>query len=149
VVHDLFFLYQVYGIITINMELDPHALHEIVQRIDKQMRCPQCGKDVPVDIPSVRVSGEDFLLLQLKCATCDAYIVLHAAISGAETIGISQKEGEVHNASSRLHLNKEELGMLRSAMKESGGSFESVFKKYGKKEKGSGSGSGSGSGVAS
>ena len=112
------------------MELDPHTLQQIIQRIYQQMRCPQCGKRVPVDFPSVRVAGDDFLLLQLKCDTCDAYIVLHASLQGAENL-VGRKKDATVNASSALHLKEGELDMLNEALKQSGGSFQKLFQKYG------------------
>src|SRR3989338_2775346 len=53
------------------MELDPHTLQLIIDRIEQQMRCPQCGKRIPVNMTSVRLAGDDFMLLQLECETCD------------------------------------------------------------------------------
>jgi hypothetical protein len=60
------------------MELDPHTLQQIIQRIYQQMRCPQCGKRIPVDFTSVRLAGDDFMLLQLKyeAAFCDGDPIL-------------------------------------------------------------------------
>jgi hypothetical protein len=115
------------------MELDPHALHEIVRRIDRQMRCPQCGKQVPVDFSSVRVTGDDFLLLQLKCVTCDAFIVLHAALGNAEVFNAGLLNEKRLNISSTLHLKEDEIALLQDAIRQNGGSFQQVFKKYGKK----------------
>lgn len=115
------------------MNLDPHSLSQIIQRIYQQMRCPQCGKRVPVDFASVRIVGDDFLLLQLKCDTCDAYIVLHASLQGAEhlTAAKTEKAESLMNASSTLSLSEGEIGMLRQALGESEGSFEKLFEKYG------------------
>jgi hypothetical protein len=115
------------------MELDPHTLQQIIARIEQQMRCPQCGKRVPIDFTSVRVAADDFMLLQLKCDVCDAYIVLHAALKGSENLGVQpEEEGNLlNNASSSLHLKEAEVEQLREALKRSGGSFEELFKKYG------------------
>src|SRR3990167_2108760 len=115
------------------MEIDPHALHQIVQRIDQQMRCPQCGKRVTVDLAAVKVMGENFLLLELKCRTCNAYIVLHAALSGVDHMVQKEVSEAGCNASSQLHLSEQELSLLQQALKDSGGSFEQLFQKYGKK----------------
>ncbi len=114
------------------MDLDPHTLQQIIQRIYQQMRCPQCSKRVPVDFSSVRLAADDFLLLQLKCDTCDAYIVLHASLQGAEHLqsGASEKSGMV-NASSALHLSEDEITQLRQALDECDGSFETLFSTYG------------------
>jgi len=114
------------------MEIDPHALHQIVQRIDQQMRCPQCGKRVTVDLAAVKVMGDNFLLLELKCRTCNAYIVLHASLAGAEHIVQKGASQSGYNASSQLHLSEQELSLLQQALKDSGGSFEQLFQKYGK-----------------
>jgi hypothetical protein len=111
------------------MELDPHSLQQIIQRIYQQMRCPQCGKRVPVDFASVRIAADDFMLLQLRCETCDAYIVLHAALKGGAAPATG-KDTTV-NQSSVLHLKEGEVGELRQALEASGGSFESLFKQYG------------------
>ena len=66
------------------MDWDPHTLHLIMQKIRQQMRCPQCGGKVPVELASVRMTGDDFLLMQLRCEGCDAYIVLHASLQGLQ-----------------------------------------------------------------
>ncbi len=115
-----------------SMDLDPHTLQQIIQRIYQQMRCPQCSKRVPVDFSSVRLAADDFLLLQLKCDTCDAYIVLHASLQGADKIQTpaTKKVGMV-NASSALHLNEDEITQLREALDQCSGSFEKLFNKYG------------------
>ncbi len=118
------------------MELDPHTLQQIIRRIQQQMRCPQCGKKVPVDFTSVRLAGDDFLLLQLKCETCDAFIVLHAALQGVESVHEGAEQDLLSNASSSLQLNEGELNMLREGLTQSGGSFEQLFKKYGGEDKG-------------
>jgi hypothetical protein len=117
------------------MDLDPHTLQQIIQRIYQQMRCPQCGKRVPVDFTSVRMAGDDFMLLQLKCETCDAYIVLHASLQGAEQLGVQATKDTTVNASSSLNLKENEVQMLGEALKQAGGSFEKLFQKYGKKGK--------------
>lgn len=114
------------------MHLDPHTLSLIIQRIERQMRCPQCGKRVPVSFAAVRIVGDDFLLLQLKCDTCDAFIVLHAALQGSDILKNNEVEVDgVKNASSTLTMSEDEVKMLRDALSQSGGSFEEVFKKYG------------------
>ena len=113
------------------MELDPHTLQLIIDRIEQQMRCPQCGKRIPVNMTSVRLAGDDFMLLQLECETCDAFIVLHASLQGAEYLQPkSDKDGMV-NASSALNLKEDEVKMLQKALEQSGGSFEELFKKFG------------------
>lgn len=115
------------------MQLDPHTLAQIIQRIERQMRCPQCGKRVPVDFASVRIVGDDFLLLQLKCETCDAFIVLHASLQGTVVPAPTNAEDAevMQNASSTLSMSEDEIKMLQEALSQSGGSFEQLFKKYG------------------
>ncbi len=109
------------------MELDPHTLQQIIRRIEQQMRCPQCGKKVPIDFASVRVAGDNFLILQLRCETCDAFIVLHATLQGAAT---AKTDDKMVNASSTLHLKEDEIAQLHKGLEQSGGSFEALFKKY-------------------
>ena len=114
------------------MELDPHTLQQILQRIYQQMRCPQCGNRVPVDFSSVRVVAAGSLLLQLKCEDCNAFIVLHASIQGMPKVGPQEEQSRIVNASSTLQLSGDEMGMLHQALQESEGSFEKLFEKYGK-----------------
>jgi hypothetical protein len=114
------------------MEFDPHTLQQIIQRIYQQMRCPQCGKRVPVDFTSVRMAADDFMLLQLKCETCDAYIVLHASLQGAEKmLPAATEDDKMVNASSALHLKEGEVETLRGALAQCNGSFEQLFKRFG------------------
>lgn len=114
------------------MELDPHTLQKIIDRIKQQMRCPQCGKRVPIDFSSVRVVSEDAMLLQLKCDSCNAFIVLHASLQGVEHVKQELEEGEeIVNASSTMQMSKEELSMLGAALEKTDGSFEKLFKEYG------------------
>lgn len=111
------------------MDLDPHTLQQILDRIKQQMRCPQCGKNVPVDFASVRVVSEDAMLLQLKCDSCNAFIVLHASLQGVENIAPVEEveeEGTV-NVSSTMQISKEELAVLNKALEGSGGSFKKLF----------------------
>ena len=117
------------------MELDPHTLQQILQRIYQQMRCPQCGNRVPVDFSSVRVAAAGSLLLQLKCEDCNAFIVLHASIQGVAKFGPEVEQGSLTNASSTLELSGQEMDMLSQALQESDGSFEKLFAKYGAAEK--------------
>jgi len=118
------------------MELDPHTLQQILLRIQQQMRCPQCGNQVPVDFASVRVVADESLLLQLKCDACNAYIVLHASLQGAEHLGVKKKQEDdaLVNASSTLQLSNKEVNMLEKALGEFDGSFEKLFEQYGAKE---------------
>ena len=114
------------------MELDPHTLQQILLRIRNQMRCPQCGKQVPVDFGAVRVVSDNAMLLQLKCDTCNAYIVLHASLQGIEKLGAPTIEADARqNVSSSLKLSDHEVKMLHQALDQSDGSFEQLFKKFG------------------
>ncbi len=114
------------------MEMDPHTLQQIIQRIYQQMRCPQCGKRIPVDFASLKMAGDDFMLMQLKCDTCDAYIVLHAALQGTQKAAPAVKNDDVLvNASSTLYLKDGEVAALREALSQAGGSFEALFKQHG------------------
>jgi hypothetical protein len=113
------------------MEFDPHTLQQIIQRIYQQMRCPQCGKRIPVDFASVRVAADDFLLLQLKCGTCDAYIVLRAAMHAPDPALARARRDLMVNESSALGLKENEVTALRSGLEECGGSFDELFKRYG------------------
>jgi hypothetical protein len=112
------------------MQIDPHTIQQILLRIEQQMRCPQCGKRVPVQFSSVRIAGDDFLILQLKCETCDAYIVLHATLQGTHTLGVNTDEERMQNASTSLDMSRKEISMLREALTQSGGNFATLFEKF-------------------
>lgn len=110
------------------MEITPHSLHLILSRIREQMRCPQCGSPVSVDFPSVKLAGDDFMLLQLKCHSCSSFIVLHVNIRAEIAKEPSAQLGR-YNASSSLSLTGEEMQTLKDALSQSGGSFEKMFAK--------------------
>ncbi len=113
------------------MQFNPHSLHQILVRIREQMRCPQCGTRVHVDFPSVKLVGNDFVLLQLKCETCSAFIVLHVNVAERNKGEVPAEVNEAigaKNASSMLMLDESEMKTLRGALEKSGGSFEKLFK---------------------
>lgn len=111
------------------MDFDPHTLHQIIQRIQQQMRCPQCGEKVPVDFGSVKLTGDDFILLQLKCHACDAYVVLHASLQEAAKDMVKKEEEKPDgvNASSVLCMKEKDVEAVRISLKKVGGSFNSLF----------------------
>ncbi|MBU0767228.1 hypothetical protein KKF55_05655 [Patescibacteria group bacterium] len=113
------------------MEIDPHTLQKILQRIYQQMRCPQCGSRVPVDFSAVRVVANNAMLLQLQCSGCSAFIVLHASLGSDDVALELESEKSTANISSTLNLATDEAKILNKALEESGGSFEKLFKKYG------------------
>ncbi|MCF7844357.1 MAG: hypothetical protein K9M03_00830 [Kiritimatiellales bacterium] len=113
------------------MEIDPHTLQKILQRIYQQMRCPQCGSRVPVDFSAVRVVANNAMLLQLQCDSCSAFIVLHASLGADDVVAELESEKSTSNISSTLNLATDEAKMLNRALEESDGSFEKLFEKYG------------------
>lgn len=110
------------------MEHNPHSLNQILIRIREQMRCPQCGTPVAVDFPSVKLASEEFVLLQLKCESCSAFIVLHVNMANARQSLLLDHDGQ-RNASSSLCLDENEMRTLTSALKDADGSFEKLFNK--------------------
>ncbi|MDD3896839.1 MAG: hypothetical protein PHU04_03285 [Candidatus Peribacteraceae bacterium] len=111
------------------MEMDPHTLQQILEKIHQQMRCPQCGKKVPVNLEAIKVISEEAMLLQLKCEGCNAYIVLQASLAGVEQVSAPPYEGnEFANASSTL-TDEKSIELLRKAVESSGGSFTKMFRK--------------------
>ena len=117
------------------MEMDPHTLQQILEKIYQQMRCPQCGKKVPIDFNAIKVVSEEVMLLQLKCEACNAYIVLQASTQGIEQLSAPPyKENEFANASTGLETSKEDLAQINAALKKIDGSFEEYFDKEEKKE---------------
>ncbi len=110
------------------MEFDPHTIHHILQRIRQQMRCPQCGEKVPVEMASVRITGDDFLIMQLKCEACDAYIVLHASLQGIKNLSSPAAEKDAFkNASSAIKGTEFDVEDLQRAIERAAGSFDQLF----------------------
>ena len=113
------------------MEIDPHTLQQILQRIHQQMRCPQCGKRVPVDFSSVQVVASEALLLQIKCETCNAYIVLHASLQGGEQLksDIEPKDFTdfTANVSSSFEESQKDVARVREALEKADGSFKELL----------------------
>jgi hypothetical protein len=110
------------------MEFDPHTLQQILHRIYQQMRCPQCGKKVPVDLGSIQVVSEEAMLLQLRCEDCNAYIVLQASLQGIDALTAPPYEAnETANASSDLQINRGDLETVRHTLSDVNGSFKDFF----------------------
>jgi len=110
------------------MEFDPHTIHHILQRIRQQMRCPQCGEKVPVEMGSVRITGDDFLIMQLKCEACDAYVVLHASLQGIKNVSSPGAERDaLKNASSSIRGDDAEVTFIQRALEHAAGSFDQLF----------------------
>lgn len=110
------------------MEFDPHTIHHILQRIRQQMRCPQCGEKVPVEMGSVRITGDEFLIMQLKCEACDAYVVLHASLQGIKSVASPAAEKDsLKNASSAIRGSEAEIEFIERALEKASGSFDHLF----------------------
>lgn len=117
------------------MDFNPHSLHQILTRIREQMRCPQCGTRVPVDFPAIKIAGDSFMLLQLKCESCTAFIVLHVNLAEqAQAQELTDEQNALLNASSTLTLSEDEMKTLRSALGAYDGSFQNLFKEFGAKK---------------
>ncbi|MDD5055205.1 MAG: hypothetical protein PHZ00_02960 [Candidatus Peribacteraceae bacterium] len=114
------------------MDVNPHSLHVILSRIREQVRCPQCGTKVPVDFPAVKVAEENIMLLQLKCESCGAFIVLQVNVTDQEVaVAGVVKRDHLLNVSSTVSLTEVEMHTLRSALERYEGSFERLFKDIG------------------
>ncbi len=116
------------------MDFNPHSLHQILTRIREQMRCPQCGTRVDVDFPSIKLASDNFMLLQLKCESCTAFIVLHVNLAEQAVTNLSDEETSLLNASSTLSLSEDDMHTLRSALGAYDGSFQNLFKEFGEKK---------------
>lgn len=108
------------------MEVDPHSLNAILKRIEQQVRCPQCTKNVTIGIPSVRMTGDDFILIQLQCSSCQAFIVLHATFKGPAGIFPKERQGVI-NVSSALCGKEQDVAALRNALKKAQGNLSTLF----------------------
>jgi hypothetical protein len=108
------------------MDLTPHALNSILETVRDQVRCPQCGSHIPVDFHSVKVTGDDFMLLEIKCGSCTSFMVLQintkiGALADAASVP------SFANASSSLTLTEADLSSLKKAIADGEGNFEKLF----------------------
>jgi len=108
------------------VDLDPHTLQQILEKVRQQLRCPQCGKKVPIKFSSLKFVGDRFVVFQIKCDTCDAFIMLHATVAGM-SVPETGPDG-AKNLSSSLNLDPKEMVVLRKAISQSDGSFSAIFK---------------------
>lgn len=120
------------------MEIDPHTIQQILTKVREQLRCPQCRKKVEVDIESLKVLGDNFAVMQIKCDTCDAYIMLHATLSGEiavtaddalaeEALAELETPANAKNVSTNLLMDENDLKKLRGSLKKANGSFMTLF----------------------
>ncbi len=112
----------------VQMNLDPHTLKQILERIHSQMRCPQCSRQVDVNLSDIKVVSDGAMLLELKCEDCNAYVVLQASLKGIEdALGQPYDEDETANKSTTLGIGKDDLKQIKMSLENAGGSFESLF----------------------
>lgn len=111
------------------MEIDPHTIQQILTRVREQLRCPQCRKKVNVTLESLKVLGDDFAVMQLKCCVCDAYIMLYATLSSGIVSFTPPQEmlQSGKNVSSTLPVHEVDIGNLREELEKVGGSFIKMF----------------------
>ena len=70
------------------------------------------------------------MLLQLKCESCTAFIVLHVNLAGeGRKEEMTDGKSALLNASSTLTLSEDEMKTLRTAIRDSDGSFEKLFER--------------------
>lgn len=115
------------------MEIDPHTIQQILEKVRSQLRCPQCTKRVPVTLETLKIMGDAFAVFQLKCSTCDAYILLHATIRSFDpakqrvpAVGVPSSSAQ-RNFSTTLEIDPKELQALRECIKSAGGRFSVLF----------------------
>jgi hypothetical protein len=111
------------------MEIDPHTIQQILTKVREQLKCPQCKKRVDVTMESLKVVGDDFSVMQLKCEVCDAHIMLYANMASG-TLSFNppyadQKIGQ--NASSSMTMHDVDLEKIKDSIKKSDGSFMNLF----------------------
>lgn len=111
------------------MEINPHVLHQIVSRIQEQVRCPQCGTPIPISLAAVKMAVDDFMLLQLKCGSCSTFIVLNVNMHSEAVRQLQDDVTTMKNVSSTISLSEDEMSALRAALEKSEGSFETLFAK--------------------
>ena len=106
------------------MDIDPHTIQQILTRIREQLRCPQCRKRMEVSLESLKVLGENFVVMQMQCGTCDAHIMLHATIAMKKE---SEDPESGKNASTKLMVDIDDIKELEKSIQKSNGSFTKLF----------------------
>ena len=132
------------------MDIDPHTIQHLLEKVRAQLRCPQCTKKLEVRFDSLKVMGDSFAVFQMQCSTCGAYILLHATLTGVKQpsalgrISRSSAQSSLpalseqsahsgpptaqqHNFSTVLEIDEKELAALRSVLKSAGGKFSDLF----------------------
>lgn len=124
------------------MEIDPHTIQHLLEKVRAQLRCPQCTKRVDVRFDSLKVMGDSFAVFQMQCRTCGAYILLHATLTGMKPAPLGSVERvsrslpnvlalspspHQHNFSTVLEIDEKEIMALRNALKSASGRFSDLF----------------------
>lgn len=110
------------------MDIDPHTLQQILEKIEQQIRCPQCGERVPITFHSVKVVASDVMLLQLQCGKCTAYIVLQASLKGVESLSAPPyAKNECANVSTGMASYEDDVRKVQLSLQQADGSFTRIF----------------------
>ncbi|MBT3835395.1 hypothetical protein HOF56_04085 [Candidatus Peribacteria bacterium] len=111
------------------MEIDPHTIQQILTKVREQLKCPQCRKKVDVTMESLKVVGDGFSVMQLKCEVCDAHIMLYANMaSGTLSFSPPYEDHKVgQNASSSMAIHDVDVNQIKDSISKSGGSFMNLF----------------------
>lgn len=103
------------------MDIDPHTIQQILMTVREQLRCPQCRKRIDVRLDALKVLNNQFAVIQAKCPSCSAHIMLHASIvvgTGADAM---------KNASSRITVEIDEVKEIERGLQKYNGSFTKLF----------------------
>ncbi len=120
------------------MDIDPHTIQHLLEKVRAQLRCPQCTKKVDVRFDSLKVMGDNFAVFQMQCNVCSAYILLHATLAGGNRVSLGRisrspshsvgaSPHAQHNFSTVLEIDEKELAALRNALKGAEGKFSEIF----------------------
>ena len=126
------------------MDIDPHTIQQLLEKIRSHLRCPQCTRKVTMPFESLKVMGQQFAVFQLACEACTAHIFLHATLrlgtavvtavprslrplDVARNSGQAGQTGQAPSTALSVTLDPQELEALRQALRDAGGSFSMLF----------------------
>lgn len=112
------------------MDIDPHTLQQILEKIRQQLKCPQCSQIMSITFSSLKFVGDSYVVFQLQCEICSAFVMLHTTVTGG-TVASAESTHLSRNASSTIALETAELEQLRAAISKSGGKFSDLFERQG------------------
>ncbi|MEK7096580.1 MAG: hypothetical protein AAB881_01360 [Patescibacteria group bacterium] len=92
-------------------------LYKLLQTVQKNIRCPQCGQSYDFDSISIRGIIDSIVFLELACET-------HMPVLATVSLDQNQKIGPV----SKEKIGSDDVLKTHEFLKDFAGNFEQIFK---------------------